>query len=318
MEDVVQRVFSILLSVIIFFLLPLYIAFEKKDDISYSFALKISTNFVDNVLEKGYLTMDMYNDFVTELSTTGNVYDISMQYLAKQYNPVIQIIGKTSDSDGKNVIVSEYDYLEKKKLFENYDKNNNRQIFNYETNLIDKNNAKAQVTYKLSERKYSTEQILEFLSGDNNNFVAANLNNYSSLNVNALPTTARIYGLSNEGLLVMNKGDQFSITIKNENTTIASVLFNTLTLGANSGNDTKVYVNYGGTVKNQEYKVDLIGDVNQDGIVNIDDFTLINDYLLRTVSFTTIQKISADIDRNGMIDNTDAILISTLSYYRSE
>ena len=34
MEDNLQRVFSILISILILFILPLYIAFEKMDDIS--------------------------------------------------------------------------------------------------------------------------------------------------------------------------------------------------------------------------------------------------------------------------------------------
>lgn len=310
MEDVVQRVFSILLSVIIFFLLPLYIAFEKKDDISYSFALKITTNFVDNVVEKGYLNMNMYNDLVSQLATTGNVYDINMEYVAKQYNPVIQIIGKTSSSNGKNVIVSEYDYIEKKAQFEKYDKKPNNiaerdALFGSETELIDKDNAKAQITYKLSEIRYSTDQILSFISGTNNNYVPAKLSLYRALNVNDLPTTARTYGLANEGLLIMNAGDQFSITIQNKNTTIATILFNSLTFGANSENNTKVYVNYGGTVKNEEYKINLLGDVNGDAIVDLQDENIIRGYINGTESFTVLQKITADVNKDGKIDGDD-------------
>ena len=57
MEDNLQRVFSVLISVLILFLMPLYITFEKMDDISYSLALKITSNFVDNVNAKGYNTI---------------------------------------------------------------------------------------------------------------------------------------------------------------------------------------------------------------------------------------------------------------------
>ena len=114
MEDNVQRIFSILLAVLMFFLLPLYIAFEKKDDISYNLALQITTNFVNSVTEKGYLTYDMYNDFITELTTTGNVYDIKLEYIAKQYNPVIQVANK---NDGT---IHEYEYYVMKSNYEDY------------------------------------------------------------------------------------------------------------------------------------------------------------------------------------------------------
>ena len=81
MEDNLLRVFSVLISVLIFFILPLYITFEKIDDISYSLALKITSNFVDNVNAKGYLTQEMYDDFVSRLSVTGMVYDIKMEHV---------------------------------------------------------------------------------------------------------------------------------------------------------------------------------------------------------------------------------------------
>ena len=89
MEDNLQRVFSILISVLILFILPLYITFEKIDDISYSLALKITSNFVDNVTAKGYVSKEMYNDFVTKLSVTGNVYDVKMEHLSRKYEPII-------------------------------------------------------------------------------------------------------------------------------------------------------------------------------------------------------------------------------------
>ena len=76
MEDNLQRIFAILLTVVVFFLMPIYLAFDKKDDVAYALALRITSNFVDNVTTKGYLTAKMYNDFVSELSTTDNLYEI--------------------------------------------------------------------------------------------------------------------------------------------------------------------------------------------------------------------------------------------------
>ena len=45
MDGILQRVVSIIIAVAIFFILPVYIAYEKKDDISYALALKITTDF---------------------------------------------------------------------------------------------------------------------------------------------------------------------------------------------------------------------------------------------------------------------------------
>ena len=104
MEDILQRVFSILISVLILFILPLYITFEKMDDISYSLALKITSNFVDNVTAKGYISEEMYNDFISELSVTGNVYDIKMEHVAKKYNPVFYVY------DSSEKVIDTLDY----------------------------------------------------------------------------------------------------------------------------------------------------------------------------------------------------------------
>ena len=105
MDGVLQRVVSILISVVIFFILPIYIAYEKKDDISYALALKITTDFVDNVNSKGYITSEMYDDFIAELAVTQNSYDVYMEHTAKKYNPVIY-----SYNDDMTTIRSKFDY----------------------------------------------------------------------------------------------------------------------------------------------------------------------------------------------------------------
>lgn len=285
MEDIVQRVFAILMSVFMFFILPLYIAFEKKDDIAYALALKITNSFVDNVNSKGYLTLDMYDKYISELSTTGNVYDVSLEYNAKEYNPVIQVSGK--DAEGNKTIKETYDYLEKKDSFVD--------------GKID--GKAAELTYKLSEVKYTTQQILDLL-GNSNNYVSSL--DYGTKNIGALPTVPRIYGLSNEGVLLMNEGDQFTVVVRNTNTTVATVLFNTLTFGANAGNDTKVYINYGGTVKNTEWMPQMMGDVNEDGKVDDNDLKMIRNYYNNVdKSLTLRQKIAADLNRDGKINSDD-------------
>ena len=282
MEDIVQRVFAILMSVFMFFILPLYIAFEKKDDIAYALALKITNSFVDNVNSKGYLTLDMYDKYISELSTTGNVYEVSLEYNAKEYNPVLQV---SHDDAGKKVIDDTYDYLEKKS--------------DYEAGTL----TNSEITYKLSEVKYTTQQILDLL-GNSNNYVSS-LDYSSGASVSSLPTVPRIYGLKNEGVLLMNEGDQFTVVVRNTNTTVATVLFNTLTFGANAGNDTKVYINYGGTVKNTEWMPQMMGDVNEDGKVDNNDETLIANYVAGNTTLTLRQKIAADVNRDGKIDIND-------------
>lgn len=248
MEDTLQRVFAILIAVIIFFLLPLYIAFEKKDDISYSLALRITTNFVENVKSKGYLSKEMYDNYIARLAVTGNVYDIKLEHVAKKYNPVIY-----SYNDDYSQIRAKFDYNTYKDQYENGEINSAGGLYK---NLV--------LAYDLHETRYNEGQIIEAL--DLNQQVikrvingTTEVDNYKAVNRNDIPVVSGIYRTSDDSALYpMSKGDEFTVVIRNTNTTIASVLFNTLTFGANTGNDTKVYINYGGAIQSEEYRKNTI------------------------------------------------------------
>lgn len=242
MEDNLQRVFSILISVLILFILPLYITFEKIDDISYSLALKITSNFVDNVTAKGYVSKEMYNDFVTKLSVTGNVYDVKMEHLSRKYEPIIY----TYNDKGR---AGFFDYA----LY---------------SQSLNSENSNIELSYKVSEIKYSQAQILKILDGtDEKAFSDMTDSEYKNIdikNINSHPYMYANYTTNQDGekvidnnnrIYTMNKGDEFSVRIKNENVTVATVLFNAFTLGiGGTENNTRIYINYGGTIQEEEYK----------------------------------------------------------------
>lgn len=214
MDDNLQRVFSILLSVIILFILPLYITFEKIDDISYSLALKITSNFVDNVNAKGYVTEEMYNDFVSRLSVTGMTYEIKMEHVAKKYTPAYYAYNEN------NVLLNTFDYS----IYSIYI-NKDASEGNVEIDGTRYNKDNIKLSYNTSEIKYTEKQILDKINSSD----------------------AKIY--------TMNKGDEFGVRIKNDNVTIATILFNAFTLGIGGiENNTRVYINYGGTVAEEEYR----------------------------------------------------------------
>ena len=291
MEDNLQRVFSILISILILFILPLYIAFEKMDDISYSLALKITSNFVDNVTAKGYLTKEMYNDYISRLSVTGNVYDVKMEHVAKKYEPALFVY------NDKNRVISILDYSLFAEQWTNSEdslKLSSRNVaYSYKKSDI-------KLSYNTSEIKYTQEQILKVLDSNGDiPYSKMSLNQYSSLDkkeITSLPYMYANYKLNDDGnmevdnenrIYTMNKGDEFSVRIKNENVTIATVLFNAFTLGiGGTENNVRVYINYGGTIKEEEYKnleknnkVFMLGDINGDGVISIRDKTLLSKYL---------------------------------------
>lgn len=148
MDSNIQRVFSILLSVIIFFLFPLYVTFEKKDDISYALSLRMTYNFVNNVKDKGYISYDMYNDFVNELGVTSNLYDIKLEHKRKKYEPAI-----FSYDDLYNQILGKFDYITYKNELSKGEINQNGKTYK---NLV--------LGYDVIEEIYNEKQILESLN----------------------------------------------------------------------------------------------------------------------------------------------------------
>lgn len=324
MEDNLQRVFSILISILILFILPLYIAFEKMDDISYSLALKITSNFVDNVTAKGYLTKEMYNDYISRLSVTGNVYDVKMEHVAKKYEPALFVY------NDKNRVISIFDYSLFAEQWTNSEdslKLSSRNVaYSYKKSDI-------KLSYNTSEIKYTQEQILKVLNSNGDiPYSKMSLNQYSSLDkkeITSLPYMYANYKLNDDGnmevdnenrIYTMNKGDEFSVRIKNENVTIATVLFNAFTLGiGGTENNVRVYINYGGTIKEEEYKnleknnkVFMLGDINGDGVISIRDKTLLSKYLYYDEILSSEQLKAADINQDGKVNEEDMTLLQKM------
>lgn len=274
MDGVLQRVISILIAVIIFFILPVYIAYEKKDDISYALALKMTTDFVENVNSKGYISSDMYADYLSKLAVTQNSYDIYMEHTAKKYNPVIY-----SYTDDLKTIRAKFDYNLYKDQYEA-----GQIVITDGGNIGTYNNLV--LAYDLSEKRYTENQILSVISStDKRVTVNTNLETYKNLDYGSLPAVSSIYELNtpnNTNIYTMNQGDEFNVIIKNQNTTMATILYNAITMGVAGNNNTKIYVNYGGTVKAETYRDKIVDDDIENYNPEDDDSntsSLVNSYI---------------------------------------
>ena len=228
MEDIIQRVFAVIFVVLVFFAMPLYMTFEKKDDISYALATKITSNFVDEVTAKGYLSESMYNDFISKLAVTGNTYDIKLEHIARKYSPVVNIYKKDNNQSSLQQTL-EYQGNEVSEI-------NNKKDYKVGETVYSKENWDVEVTYSMYEEFYTEKQILRYLTESSGN------------------TKMKYQDSDNKIVYTMSVGDEFGVIVKNTNTTIATMFFNTFTFGAMSEENPRVYINYGGTIKNEEYR----------------------------------------------------------------
>lgn len=114
MKDNLSIVILMIVFVMLVVMFPLYNFFERQDDMSYNLALRATTTFVEKVLNYGYMDSDMYSEFITNLSSTGNLYDIEIE-------AHIQTITKDPDNPNSDVYITQdkieyneqiFDYLD--------------------------------------------------------------------------------------------------------------------------------------------------------------------------------------------------------------
>lgn len=79
MRDNLSIVITIIILVMIIIIFPLYNYFERQDDMSYNIVLTDTTEFVEDVLNKGYIDQDMYSKYIADIAVTGNGYDIQLE-----------------------------------------------------------------------------------------------------------------------------------------------------------------------------------------------------------------------------------------------
>lgn len=235
MEDNIQTVVIFLISAVLLFIFPVYVAYEKKDDISYALVLSYTQDFVDSVRNKGYVSSSEYATYMERLAATGNVYDIDMEHKHQSMNPVIKEVNCFNRDPLTNKLNSTPDFI--------YDKATYDALSDVQKQGLYTIYVKVDIIYdyEINTQIYGTEHI--------SNILNQHVDYY------------------------MNTDDIFSVVVKNRNTTLATVMYNLVTIG-NIKTATRIYVNYAGQI------VDTKWYNNQDNIRYVITDTNISDHIL--------------------------------------
>ncbi|MDD2627418.1 MAG: glycine rich domain-containing protein [Clostridia bacterium] len=259
MESQLQKIIAWAVGILIFFMIPVYMAFEKIDDISYSLVLKQTQSFVDNVREKGYISPEMYNDYVMSMSSTGNFYDVQIEHVKKRYDPAIFIYGKGGAKDKQLLHILDY----KKYTNINGDINNpvtlqegNSVLGNKVQRIYDSSNSEISTGHTINKERITDKQIIDRL------FLGSSITKEEYLRDCMMGNTSMYQSLRylNENSYILNEGDQIIVSVKNTNQTIASVFYSLFTANVGLEEIPKVFVSYGGTIKNDGST--LVSEVN--------------------------------------------------------
>lgn len=103
-----MTIIAIFLAAILMFVFPLMSMSDRTDDISQLLVETATTEFVDNVRSTGKLTLDDYDKYVQEISSTGNTYDVEMTAKILDENPGIKTTQAEITKIGENVYYNLY------------------------------------------------------------------------------------------------------------------------------------------------------------------------------------------------------------------
>ena len=103
MGDSLITIIAIFLAAILMFVFPLLAMSERTDDIAQLSVESTTTDFVDNVRSTGKLTLDGYDKFIQQLSSTGNTYVVDMEAHIIDENPLVKTTQAATTKIGENV-----------------------------------------------------------------------------------------------------------------------------------------------------------------------------------------------------------------------
>lgn len=100
MSDTFIIIIAIFIAAVLMLVFPLMTLADRNDEITQLTVQTATSELVDEIRRTGKLTEDQYNNFVSSIASTGNAYDVEMQFRILDENPS----KKTSQTSGTTII----------------------------------------------------------------------------------------------------------------------------------------------------------------------------------------------------------------------
>ena len=111
-----MTIIAIFLAAILMFIFPLMTIADSNDVIVQLTVQTETDEFVAEIRRTGKLTEDQYNNFITSISTTGNTYEVEMEFQILDENPGKKTAQGNATIIGENVYFCEFTTQIVKKL----------------------------------------------------------------------------------------------------------------------------------------------------------------------------------------------------------
>ena len=107
MSDTFITVIAIMLTAILMLVLPVMTMADRVDTVSKTDIETKTSDFVNEIRTTGKLTSENYNKFIEEITSTGNTYDVEMEFKILDENPGKKSTQTAKDKIGENVYYSD-------------------------------------------------------------------------------------------------------------------------------------------------------------------------------------------------------------------
>ena len=92
MDSPLWKILGFFLAAVLLFLVPVMNMLERQDSAAYTVVFTETIRFVDSARDTGYITPNMYNEFVNRIHTTGCTFEIRIEH---QKAPSARYTGRT-------------------------------------------------------------------------------------------------------------------------------------------------------------------------------------------------------------------------------
>lgn len=108
MGDTLITVVAIFLAAILMLVFPLMTMADRTDDISNLAVQTATTEFVDNIRNTGKMTLDDYEQYLSDLTSTGNTFDVDILIQQLDENPGVKTTQAEATKIGENLYYNIY------------------------------------------------------------------------------------------------------------------------------------------------------------------------------------------------------------------
>ena len=123
MSDTFITVIAIMLTAVLMLVLPVMTMADRVDTVSKTDIETKTSDFVNEIRTTGKLTSEKYSKFIEEITSTGNTYDVEMEFKILDENPGKKTTQTAKDKIGENVYYNLYTSQLENKLSDSSTKN---------------------------------------------------------------------------------------------------------------------------------------------------------------------------------------------------